>query len=191
MPSGVYKRKPRTPEHCAALSKAHMGVLLSPEHCDAISRSHKGVSKPPRTSEHCAALSKSHTGVPLSSEHITAISKALTGRSLTLEHCVAIAKGITGVPKSPKHNAAVSKSHISVQLSPEHCAAMSKGREESGVNEIMCGGLDLVWHHTLYDHADLSKNRVAMTRRNHTMGHRLLQVLGIKILHINGIEDAE
>jgi hypothetical protein len=35
MPKGVYKRKPRTPEHCSILSKAHTGVPQSPEHAAA------------------------------------------------------------------------------------------------------------------------------------------------------------
>lgn len=74
-----------------------------------------------------------------------------------------------------------------------HCAAISAAlmRHEvfeetrKKIADAMIGGDDIVWHRTLYDHANLSKNRVPMTRRSHTMGHRVLQKLGIEIQHIN------
>ena len=77
--------------------------------------------------------------------------------------------------------------------SREHCDAISAalmGHEvfeetRKKIADAMIGGDDIVWHHVLYDHSDLLKNRVPMTRRNHSMGHRVLQKLGIEIPHIN------
>lgn len=103
----------------------------------------------------------------------------------TPEMNAANSKRQKGVPKSPETCATMSVSHTGVPLSPEHIAALVNGQEESGMFDKMRGGQDIVWHHTLYDHADLSKNRVAMTRSNHTMGHHVLQILGIEIPHIN------
>jgi transposase len=55
MPRGIYERKPFTPEHRAALSKAKLGVPLPPETCAAISATLTDVSHTP---ERIAAISK-------------------------------------------------------------------------------------------------------------------------------------
>ena len=69
--------------------------------------------------------------------------------------------------------------------SPEHNDAIKKGMEESGAIEAMRGGNDLVEHHYIYDHSDLSLNTVQMTRSDHQSLHRILQKLDYIILHIN------
>ncbi len=51
--------------------------------------------------------------------------------------------------------------------------------------ENMIGGDDIVKHHFIYDHSNLSENMVRMTRSDHTRLHWLLQRLGVKIPHIN------
>lgn len=54
-----------------------------------------------------------------------------------------------------------------------------------GANESMRGGYDIVDHHMIYDHSDLTKNVMPMTRSTHTKLHRLFQKYGIIIPHIN------
>lgn len=85
--------------------------------------------------------------------------------------------------KAARKNNADSKR--GVPLSPEHKAAVSRGLEESGANDKMRGGHDIVWHHIIYDHDDLSKNTIGMTRSDHQKLHQLLRKLGYIIPHIN------
>lgn len=47
------------------------------------------------------------------------------------------------------------------------------------------GGNDIVGHHMIYDHVDLSRNIIYMTRSIHTMLHHLFRRHGIDIPHIN------
>jgi len=47
------------------------------------------------------------------------------------------------------------------------------------------GGNDIVRHHYIYDHNDLSKYTTKMTRSKHTKIHRAMQKIGIQIPHIN------
>jgi hypothetical protein len=170
MPKGIYKRKPRTPEHNATIAKAHTDVSLSPEHCKAISKAKKGV---PLSPEHCDAISKAKLRIPNSPEHCDAISKAKTGVPQSLEHRAALSAVRKGVPKTP-----------------EHIAAIKRGQEESGMYERQRGGYDLVIHHYIYDHSDLSLNTVQMTRSSHTSLHMLLKKLGYKVPYINVEESA-
>jgi hypothetical protein len=139
MPKGIYER---TPEHCAALSKAHTGVPLSPEHCAAVSAGKKGI--------------------PHSPEQKAAVSKAMTGRTL-----------------SPETRAAISKAHV------ESDAAKAESKRQRGGN-------DICKHHYIYDHNDLSKYTIKMTRKEHTILHNNVRALGIKVPHINtGHETAD
>ena len=110
-------------------------------------------------------------GVPQSPEHSYAIHKALIGVPLSPENIASL----QGVPKPPR--------------TPEHNAEMSEiitNSEAAKVNwENMRGGDDIVWHHWLYDHNDLSLNTVQMTRSNHMKLHHSLKRLGCIIPHIN------
>lgn len=51
--------------------------------------------------------------------------------------------------------------------------------------EKMVGGNDIVGHHMIYDHSDLSKNIMPMTRSRHQHLHILFRKHGIEIPHIN------
>lgn len=51
--------------------------------------------------------------------------------------------------------------------------------------ENMKGGNDIVKHHYIYDHNDLSEYTMKMTRSQHTSLHNLMKKVGIKIHHIN------
>lgn len=164
MPSGVYKRKPRTPEHCVNLSKS----LKNSDAVKAYAKARIGV---PRTPETCDRISAATLGVPKSPEHCTSLSKALLG--------------IPKPPRTPEHNAELSKVHTGVPLSPEHIAAVIKGQEEAGIFEMMRGGNDIVGHHHIYDHDDLSKYTIEMTRSQHGRLHRNMHLLGLKVPHIN------
>lgn len=42
-------------------------------------------------------------------------------------------------------------------------------------------GLEIVWHHYLYDHADLSKHTMLMTRAEHTRMHNYMREDGYKV----------
>lgn len=44
---------------------------------------------------------------------------------------------------------------------------------------------DIVRHHYIYDHSDLSKNTIEMTRSDHSKLHALFRKLGYIVPHIN------
>ena len=87
--------------------------------------------------------------------------------------------------RTPETNAINSRSKMGHSVSEETRALMSKTREESGSNDAMRGGNDICDHHTLYDHSDLSKNIIKMTRSMHMRLHNLFRKHGIEIPHIN------
>ena len=86
---------------------------------------------------------------------------------------------------SDKTRKKISESTKGIPKSDFHKKAIQKALLTSLIHQKQIGGDDIVWHHVLYDHSDLLKNRVPMTRRNHSMGHSGLQKLGIEIPHIN------
>ena len=101
-----------------------------------------------------------------------------------------------GVSNSPAHNAAISKGKKGIPrkpLLPKHSAAIKKANEESDAVKAnidsMRGGNDIVTHHYIYDHNDLSLNTVKMTRSDHQKLHMLLRKLGYKVPHINVKEE--
>jgi hypothetical protein len=56
-------------------------------------------------------------------------------------------------------------------------------------NDMMRGGNDIVNHHYLYDHADLSKYTMFMTRSDHTAMHDRMHGDGYEVPHINSLND--
>lgn len=147
----------------------HMrGVTRTLEHSAAISAATFGVPKPPRTPEHSAAISKALTDVPHSPEHNTAISEGLTNSDAVKTK----ADAQRGVP-----------------LPPETCAKISDRMKNSEAvkaeAERQRGGNDIVGHHFIYDHADLSLNTVKMTRSDHAKLHALLRKLSYIVPHVN------
>ena len=52
------------------------------------------------------------------------------------------------------------------------------------------GGNDMLNHHMIYDHADLTKHVMPMTRAMHSRLHRVFEANGIEIPHINTKETA-
>lgn len=139
----------------------------------------KGVYK--RTPEHGAAISKGKTGIPNTPEHNSALSKAKLG-----------------VPNSPEHNDAISKgrknsdavkadadSRRGIPRTPEVCSAIKNSEAVKANADEMRGGYDIVDHHMIYDHADLSRNIMEMTRSMHMKLHQLFRKHGIVIPHIN------
>lgn len=146
----------------------------------------KGV---PRTSEHCTALSAALMGHSVSDKTRAKMSttrkKAFVDGKITLP----IRKGVTlssetrkkmsdaqtGVPKPPRTS--------------EHCTAMSQSIRNSDAAhrnyDSMKGGNDIVNHHYTYDHSDLTKNTIKMTRSDHMKLHHLLRKLGYIVPHIN------
>jgi hypothetical protein len=64
-----------------------------------------------------------------------------------------------------------------------------EGRESyKAAFDKMRGGSDIVNHHLIYDHSDLSKHVMPMARSMHQKLHRLFQKHGIEIPHINEVE---
>lgn len=130
-----------------------------------------GIPLPPRTPEHCAALSDSMKNSDANKAQI----ESMRGIPNSPEHNAAISKGKTGVPRKPN--------------SPEHNAAISTANKESGAvkanNEKQRGGFDIVKHHHIYDHSDLSKYTIEMTRQKHARLHRQMRSLNIQVPHIN------
>lgn len=103
-----------------------------------------------------------------------------------------------GKKNSPEHNAKIStgirnsdavkaknNAQIGVPLPSEHCAAIIEGQEESGMFERQRSGNDIVNHHYIYDHSDLSKYTMKMTRSAHFRLHNNMRKAGIKVPHIN------
>jgi hypothetical protein len=107
-----------------------------------------------------------------------------------------------GVPHTPEHIAAISQgmknsdavkakadAQRGVPRPPETCAKISATSRNSdavkAASEKKRGGNDIVNHHYIYDHSDLSLNTAQMTRSDHTSLHNLLQKLGYKVPHIN------
>ena len=126
-------------------------------------------------SERCAAISE---GL-LNSDEVKAFAKKRRGVPRSPETCAKISKAKAGVPQPP--------------FSSEHCTAISEGLLNSDVMkaqiESMRGGHDIVWHHWLYDHADLSKYTMPMTRSEHTSMHLRMRADGYKVKHINSEND--
>ena len=116
-----------------------------------------------RTPETRAAMSAAKLGKPCTSPAQIAADKAksenMRGVTRTSEHCVNISAAKLGVPHT----------------TPAQIAADDAKR----------GGNDIVEHHYIYDHADLSLNTVKMTRSDHGRLHKLLKKLGYIVLHIN------
>lgn len=73
---------------------------------------------------------------------------------------------------------------------PEAGAENSARQIQYGIDhpekyDVMRGGNDIVGHHYIYDHSDLSKNIMKMTRSMHMRLHNLFRKYGIEIPHIN------
>lgn len=113
------------------------------------------------------AKSEKQLGVPHTSEAQIAADKAKVGISRPWEVGVAISAAKLGVPRTSLAQIEVDKTRIERQL----------------------GGHDIVKHHYLYDHSDLSLNTVQMSRSDHGKLHRLLQILRYIIPHINMKEE--
>ncbi len=164
---------PRSPEVCAAISKAKLGIPHTSEAAIAADKANaerrRGVS---RSLETCAKISKATHGIPHTSPAQIAAYK-INGEKML------------GVTLSPETCAAISSAKKGVPLSPEHCAAIKKSLEDSGANEAKRGGHDICKHHYIYDHDDLSKNTIGMTRSDHSKLHCLLRKLGYIVPHIN------
>lgn len=139
----------------------------------------------PHTPEHCAAISVGRRN----SDAVKAHNESMRGVPRPPEVGDKISAAKLGVPQTPEARAANSKGHTGVSLSPEHCAANSKAHKESEAvkaeAERQRGGNDLVTHHYIYDHNDLSLNTVQMTRSDHARLHALLRKLGYIVPHIN------
>lgn len=135
------------------------------------------------------AESERRRGVTRSPECIAAISKSLLGVPKSPEHCDALSTAKQGIPHTTPAQIVADKLQSEAQrgipLSPEHIAAIKKGQEDSGMYEIMRGGDDIVNHHYIYDHSDLSLNTVKMTRSDHSKLHILLRKIGYVVPHIN------
>ena len=67
----------------------------------------------------------------------------------------------------------------------EHSSILKNSVAARDAADKMIGGDDIVRHHYVYDHSDLSKYTVRMSRTEHSRLHRLFESAGIIIQHIN------
>ena len=86
-----------------------------------------------------------------------------------------------GVKKAHRNDSTISE-RKSVSLKIAH-----KEHPESwdGLCDMMRGGEDIVKHHYIYDHNDLSLYTTEMTRSQHNTIHKCLRASGNEIPHIN------
>lgn len=72
---------------------------------------------------------------------------------------------------------------------PEARKKISDGMKNSdavkAASRKQIGGHDVVGHHMIYDHSDLSKNVMPLTRSMHARLHQLFRKHGIEIPHVN------
>lgn len=152
---------------------------------EKMSKTKTGIPKPPRSPEHCAAMSAAQKDVPHTSEAQIAADEAKRGVPHSPERCAAISNGLKNSDAVKAHN----ESMRGVRISPEHSAAISRGMKNSedvkANAEKMRGGMDIVNHHYLYDHSDLTLNTIQMTRSDHMKLHMLLKKLDYIVPHIN------
>lgn len=75
---------------------------------------------------------------------------------------------------------------------PDAINKMINSKNSEINNGNMRGGNDIVKHHFIYDHSDLSKYIMKITRKEHSKLHRNMYLLGLKLPHINtGHENEE
>lgn len=137
------------------------GEKLSQKTCDKIS---EGMLN----SEAVKVKNERQRGVPHTTKRRTAISEGM----LNSDDVKAAAEKRCGIPKSPEQRAAISESSLNSNAVKANCKRMR-------------GGNDLVNHHYLYDHSDLSLNTVQMIRSDHTSLHNLFRKIGYVVPHIN------
>lgn len=109
------------------------------------------------------------------------VSKTLSGRQLSQKHRNAISDGLK--------NSDNIKARIGAPRTQDCCNRISESMKKSNSHKVASenqrGGHDIIKHHMIYDHSDLAKNTLPMTRSTHTKLHRLFQKYGIEIPHIN------
>jgi hypothetical protein len=89
-------------------------------------------------------------------------------------------------PETRKANSAAATKRWSDQTERDTQAERLINSEAHKSNiENQRGGIDIVQHHYIYDHADLSKNTVGITRSDHTSIHQLFIRIGYIVPHIN------
>jgi uncharacterized cysteine cluster protein YcgN (CxxCxxCC family) len=148
----------------------------------------RGVTLPPRTPEHCDAISRGRQ----ESDAVKAHNERMRGVSLSPETCAKMSVAKMGVPIppfTPEHCAAISRSKMGHPVSDETRSAISETIRNSDTtkaqHDTMCGGKDIIYHHYICDHNDLSKYTTKMTRSRHSRLHRLMKISGIEVPHIN------
>lgn len=91
--------------------------------------------------------------------------------------------------RTPETRAILSKANRNSDAIKAKNEAMSEIITNSEAAKIqadkMRGGNDICNHHYIYDHDDLSKHTMKMTRSDHQKLHNLLRKLGYKVPHIN------
>ena len=141
------------------------------------------------TPETRAKLSESRIGVPLSDTTKLAMSKAGTGRIVSDETRLKLSRSLKRHVKSAAHRKALSHAKKGIPMSDDSKLVMSIAHKNSDAakanSENQRGGNDIVGHHFAYDHADISKYVMDLTRSEHTTLHNNMRILGLKVPHIN------
>lgn len=131
----------------------------------------------PVTPEHRAAISAGKMGHSVSDKTRRKISETLTGHGTTQVTRDAISESLMGHDTADDTKKKISDSvRVAWEEHPEtHVEGIKK----------QCGGDDICDHHYIYDHSDLTKYTMKMTRSRHTWLHHLFRRAGISIPHIN------
>lgn len=131
--------------------------------------------------EHCRKISLSHLGE----------KNPNYGKHPTNETRLAMALSRTGERNHffGKHHTDDAKHKISIaNTGRHHTKEARRNMSEAHMgnsNESQQGGNDTVKHHLVYDHSDLLKYTMEMTRKEHSKLHYRMQRVGLKVPHIN------
>jgi len=141
------------------------GIPMSEEQKNKSSESHKGKKMLPQTR---AALLNANTG---------RVCKEFTREKIKISN--------TGLKRSPETCKNISEAKI--KFYKEHPEAVQKIKEtvQKFYDNMDAPGQQIVKHHYIYDHNDLTKYTTEMTRATHAKIHMAMRKEGIKIPHIN------
>ena len=173
----------RSDETKKRMSESQIGREFSEEHKNNLSEAAKIRFQDPAEIER------------MSKVHIGQVS-GMKGKSHSEETKIRMSESSKGqVPwmKGKSHSDVtkkkISDAGIGRKVSDETRRNLSEAAKNSeavfAAADVMRGGYDIVDHHMIYDHSDLSKHTIPMTRSMHQRLHKLFQKHGIRIPNIN------
>lgn len=124
--------------------------------------------------------------------HRMALSLAGKGKIVSLVTRKKISLALKGKIVSPATRKKLSLAHKSRKNKPHSLLGRSNISKAIKNSELakaaqkrQIGGYDIIEHHSIYDHNDLSKYTMKMTRSQHAALHNQMRGLNVKVPHIN------